>query len=283
MAKYLRYAEVRRFLRTPTCDESEANSLAYLSGCASWFTGATMYFRLALPVECSGLQKLNIYGCPGAETVCGESILGIASVWVGVPEDATPLKEKCREQQQLVLDLAHRAVQVASERFGFSMAPFDAAKLQVEAGDYALKYQAGKTKASPNKKWRASVWCRFDQKMITELRIAAADGTIVSQTAFAQADDNSLGQLAWEGNESIRVPLTSVTGDAHWRCSLDGKYEFVFPKSETGSAHALHQHATMLLDGTWVIPDRTTGLTLLRRSAAAGYPHAIKRLQREAS
>ncbi|ADB15786.1 hypothetical protein Psta_1103 [Pirellula staleyi DSM 6068] len=48
MAKYLRYAEVRGFLRCPTPDESPANRLDYLSGCPNWFTGAAMYFRLAL-------------------------------------------------------------------------------------------------------------------------------------------------------------------------------------------------------------------------------------------
>ena len=281
MAKYLRYAEVRGFLRSPTPDESPANRLDYLSGCPNWFTGAAMYFRLALPVACASVQKLNIYGCPVAGTLCSESVLGIADVWSQVPEDAAALTGNCTLQQRLVLDLAHAAVQAASKRFDFSMATFDAAYQQVEANDYALEYQVGKTKTSPDKKWRASVWCRFEQQLITELLVTNFEGTLVSRYPFAQADDHCLGQLTWEGSGTIRVPLTAATGDPHWLCSLDGTYQFVYPKSAAGSPHALYQHATMLLDGIWVIPDRLTGLALLHRSAAAGYSHAIKRLARE--
>lgn len=282
MAKYLRYAEVRGFLRRPTAvgaDESDANTLAYLVGCPNWFTGASMYFRIALPVACADVTKLNIYGCPETSTHCEEAVLGIASVWVTVPRNPPNELTNCRMQQAFTLDLAHTAILAAAERYSFDTGPFVAAKRQVEENDYALRFQIGKTKKSPDKKYAASVWCEFDTQFRTELIVTRGDGSECCRYQFATTDDTSVGQLQWHGNEQVHVPLTAVSGDAYWACSLDGTFSFVFPKSESGSAHDLYRHATMLLDGTWVLPDRESGLRLLERAAAGGYKHAIRRLQ----
>jgi len=96
MAKYRRDAKIRGFLREPTNDESDANRLTYLVGCENWFTGVAMYFRIALPVPCVGVQKLNIYGCPNSPTICEEPTLGIATVWVKVPSKAPAALDDCK-------------------------------------------------------------------------------------------------------------------------------------------------------------------------------------------
>lgn len=282
MAKYLRYAEIRGFLRRPSnvgADESEANRLPYLVGCPNWFTGASMYFRAALPVACSDVQKLNIYGCPDSPTYCDEPVLGIASVWVNVPVDRGEMLVSCRLQQAFTLDVAHTAILAAAERFSFGVTPFVAARKLVEENDYALRFQIGKTKKSPNRKYSASVWCDFDTQYRTELVVARNDGSEYCRYQFATTNDSSIGQLQWQGNEKVHVPLTAVSGGAYWDCSLDGTFSFVFPKSEGGSAHDLYRHATMLLDGPWVMPDTESGLRLLEQAADAGYKHAIRRLQ----
>lgn len=283
MAKYLRYAEIRGFLRCHThvtADESDANTLRYLVGCPNWFTGAKMYFRTALPVASPHVQKLNIYGCPSSPTFCDEAVLGIASVWVNVPADSSSILGSCRSQQAFALELAHSAVLAAAERFSFDVSSFLAAKKQVEGNDYALRYLIGKTRKSPNRKYAASVWCQFDTQYRCELVVTGCDGAEHCRYHFACGDENSVGQLRWHGNEQVHVPLTAVSGDAYWACSLDGTSSFVFPKSDNGSAHHLYQHATMLLDGLWVMPDRQTGMQLLERAAKAGYKHAIRRLER---
>ncbi len=282
MAKYLRYAEIRGFLRRTSpvgADESDANRLTYLVGCPNWFTGASMYFRTALPVACSDVQKLNIYGCPDSPTFCDEPVLGIASVWVNVPADPGEMLVDCRLQQAFTLDMAHTAILAAAGQFSFDVSPFVEAKKQVEENNYALKYQIGKTRKSPDRKYSASVWCDFDTQFRTELVVTRSDGSECCRYQFATTDDSSIGQLQWHGNEKVHVPLTAVSGGAYWACSLDGTYSFVFPKSEGGSAHDLYRHATMLLDGPWVMPDRESGLRLLERAADAGYKHAIRRLQ----
>ncbi|QDS90925.1 hypothetical protein EC9_51430 [Rosistilla ulvae] len=282
MAKYLRYAEVRGFLgrsRQPTADERDTNRLAYLVGCPNWHTGATMYFRSALPVECPHVQKLNIYGCPNSPTLCDEPVLGIASVWVNVPPDPSSGLGSCRLQQAFALELAHTAVLSAAERFSFDVAPFLAAKKQVEENDYALRYQIGKTRKSPNRKFAASVWCHFDTQYRSELLVTSSDGSLRCRYQFATGDERSIGQLRWHGNEQVHVPLAALPGDAYWACSLDETFSFRFPKSEGGSAHHLYQHATMLLDGPWVMPDSQRGMQLLESAANAGYKHAIRRLQ----
>lgn len=280
MTKFLRDAEIRGFLREPTF-ESDSNRITYLTGCESWFTGAAMYFRKALPIQCSGVQKLNMYGCPNAETRCDEPTLGIADVWVNVPSMAPPSLHGCRSQQAFVLDLAHSGIVAASKRFAFDVAVFDEAKLYVEENDYQLSYQIGKTKASPDRNYTAAVFCRFDNQYICELRVMRHDGTLECVFHFAHANEHSIGQLRWDGCDKIRIPLTAVTGDAHWNIFLDGRVRFVFPKSEMCDPHHQYQHAILLLDGTFVLPDRIAGLDLLERSAKAGYKHAIRRLQRE--
>lgn len=280
MTKFLRDAEIRGFLREPTF-ESDSNRITYLTGCENWFTGAAMYFRKALPIQCSGVQKLNIYGCPDAETRCDESTLGIANVWVNVPSMAPPSLYGCTSQQAFVLDLAHAGIVAASKRFAFDVAVFDEAKLDVEANDYRLRYQIGKTKASPDRKYTAAVFCRFDKQYISELRVMKHDGTLEGVYHFANGNEHSIGQLRWDGCDKIRIPLTAVTGDAHWNIFLDGRVRFVFPKSEMCDPHHQYQHAILLLDGTFVLPDKIAGLDLLERSAKAGYKHAIRRMQRE--
>ncbi len=283
MAKYLRYAEIRGFLQHPTrvnADERDTNRLTYLVGCPNWHTGATMYFRSALPVQCPHVQKLNIYGCPNSPTFCDEPVLGIASVWVNVPPAPPDVLRSCRCQQVFTLELAHTAVLAAAGRFCFDVTSFLVAKKQVEENDYALAYQIGKTRKSPNRKYAASVWCHFDTQYRTELLVIGDDGSQLCRYQFATGDENSIGQLRWHGNEQVHVPLTAVSGDAYWACSLDGTFSFVFPKSEGGSAHHLYQHATLLLDGPWVMPDTHIGMQLLERAADAGYQHAIRRLQR---
>lgn len=282
MAKYLRYAEVRGFLRRPSAvgaDESEANRLTYLVGCPNWFTGASMYFRMALPVACADVKKLNIYGCPETQTHCDGPVLGFADVWVNVPTDPSEMRGNCRLQQAFTLDLAHTAILAAAEQYSFDVSPFVAAKKQVEEDGYALRFQIGKTKKSPDRKYSASVWCDFDTQFRTELVVTRSDGSDYCRYQFATTDDSSVGQLQWQGNDKVHVPLTAVSGDAYWACSLDGTFSFVFPKSEGGSPHDLYRHATMLLDGPWVMPDRESGLRLLERAADAGYKHAIRRLQ----
>jgi hypothetical protein len=107
------------------------------------------------------------------------------------------------------------------------------------------------------------------------------DGTLECVYHFASGNEHSIGQLRWDGCDKIRIPLTALTGDAHWNIFLDGRVRFVFPKSEIGDPHYLYQHAILLLDGAFVVPDRIAGLDLLERSAKAGYKHAIRRLQRE--
>ena len=280
MAKYLRDAEIRGFLREPTC-ESDSNRITYLTGCENWFTGAAMYFRKALPVQCFGVQKLNIYGCPNAETICDESTLGIANVWVNVPSIVPSSLDNCKSQQAFALELAHAGIIAASKRFEFNLAVFDEAKMSVEENDYVLSYEIGKSKASPDRKYTAAVFCRYDNRYITELRVMQKDGTLQCLYHFANGNENSIGQLRWDACDKIRIPLTAVTGDAHWDCYLDGRIRFVFPKSETGDSHQLYQHAILLLDGAFVVPDRIAGMDLLERSAKAGYKHAIRRLQRE--
>lgn len=240
-----------------------------------------MYFRIALPVECFGVQKLNIYGCPDSATICSESILGIATVWTNIPSSAPAGLENCRSQQQFTLDLAHTGIIAASRRFEFELDRFHVAKLSVEQNEYALAYQIGKTKTSPDKRFTAAILYRYDNGCITELRVMRKDGTLQCQYQFARGDEASIGQLRWEAADKICIPLTAVTGDAHWDCNLDGRFEFVFPRSQTGDSHHLYQHATLLLDGTWVLPDRRAGLDLLERAAKAGYKHAIRRFQRE--
>ncbi|MDA1015014.1 MAG: hypothetical protein O3A00_11265 [Planctomycetota bacterium] len=237
-----------------------------------------MYFRSALPVECPHVQKLNIYGCPESPTLCEEAILGIASVWVNVPTDPSDVLASCRLQQAFTLELAHAAVLSAAERFSFDVTSFLAAKNQVEENDYTLRYQIGKTRKSPNRKYAASVWCHFDTRYRSELLVTGGDGSPYCRYQFATGDENSIGQLRWHGNGEVHIPLTAVSGCAYWACSLDGTFSFVFPKSEDGSAHHLYQHATMLLDGPWVMPDGQTGMQLLERAANAGYKHAIRRL-----
>lgn len=281
MTKFLRDAEIRGFLREPRCDESDANRLSYLGGCQNWFTGAAMYFRIALPVPCFGVQKLNIYGCPDLETICSESLLGIATVWVNIPSSVPAELKNCRSQQQFTLDLAHSGIIAASRRFEFDLERFHAANVRVKENAYALTYQIGKTKTSPDKKFTAAVLYRYDNGCITELCVMKKDGSLQCRYQFARGNETSIGQLRWEASDKICIPLTGVTGDAHWECNLDGRFEFVFPKSQTGDSHHLYQHATLLLDGTWVLPDRRAGLALLERSAKAGYKHAIRRLQRE--
>jgi hypothetical protein len=107
------------------------------------------------------------------------------------------------------------------------------------------------------------------------------DGTLECVSHFANGNEHSIGQLRWDGYDKIRIPLTAVTGDAHWNIFLDGSVRFVFPKSDTCDPHHQYQHAILLLDGTFVVPDRIAGLDLLERSAKAGYKHAIRRLQLE--
>ena len=280
MTKYLRDAEIRGFLRAPIY-ESDSNRITYLTGCENWFTGAAMYFRKALPVPCSGVQKLNIYGCPNAETICGESVLGIADVWVNVPSLSPSFLNDCKSQQAFVLDLAHEGIVAASKRFAFDVAVFDEAKLYMEENDYRLSYQIGKTKASPDRKYTAAVFCRFDKQYISELRVIKHDGTLECVFHFANGNEDSIGQLRWDGYDKIRIPLTAISGDAHWEYVLGNRVRFVFPKSEMGDPHYLHQHAILLLDGAFVVPDKIAGLDLLERSAKAGYKHAIRRMQRE--
>ena len=281
MAKYLRDAEIRGFLREPTYDESDSNRLSYLVGCKNWFTGAAMYFRSALPVECLGVQKLNIYGCPNSETVCDESTLGIATVWVNVPSKIPSHLDNCTSQQAFALELAHSGITAASRRFNFNLDAFDEAKASVEKSAYALNYQLGKAKTSPDRKYTAAVFCRHDNSYITELRVMKKDGSLQCLYPFANGNENSIGQLRWDACDRIRIPLTAITGDAYWECHLDGRFRFVFLKSGIGDSHHLYQHALLLLDGTWVLPDRIAGMDLLERSAQAGYKHAVRRLQRE--
>ncbi|MFM7187661.1 MAG: hypothetical protein ACKO14_07565 [Armatimonadota bacterium] len=240
-----------------------------------------MYFRKALPVHCSGVQKLNIYGCPNTETRCDESTLGIADVWVNVPSIAPPSLHDCKSQRAFVLDLAHAGIVAASNRFAFDVAVFEEAKLYVEEHDYRLSYQIGKTKSSPDRKYTAAVFCKFDNQYITELRVMKNDGTLDCVSHFANGNEYSIGQLRWDGCARVRIPFTAVTGDAHWICSLDGRVRFVFPKSEMCDPLYMYQHAILLLDGSFVVPDRIAGLELLEHSAKAGYKHAIRRLQRE--
>jgi hypothetical protein len=282
MTKFLRYAEIRGFLRCRTpvsADERPPNRLQYCTGCPNWFTGAAMYFRTALPVECADVAKLNIYGCADSSTVCDEAVLGIANVWVNVPPEPADILVDCRAQQAFALDLAHTAIQTAAERFSFQLDSFVAAKALVEKDDYVLRYQIGKTRKSADRKYAASVWCHFDSHFKTELIVLNSAGGEHCRYQFATGDETSIGQLLWQGNDRVHVPLTSVTGDAYWDCSLDGTFSFKFPKSDDGSAHHLYQHATMLLDGTWVLPDKHAGMQLLQRAADAGYKHAIRRLQ----
>jgi hypothetical protein len=263
-----------------TADEREKNQLDYLVGCPNWHTGASMYFRSALPVKCANVQKLNIYGCPNSPTFCDEPVLGIASVWVNVPQDPSDVLGSCRLQQAFTLELAHTAILAAAERFSFDVVPFVAAKKLVEDNDYALRYQIGRQRKSPNRKYTASVWCHFDTHYRTEVVVTDGDGSQRCRIHFANGDERSIGQLRWRGNDQVHVPLTVASGDAYWSCSLDGTFSFVFPKSESGSAHHLYQHATLLLDGPWLLPDRHAGLLFLERAASAGYKHAIRRLQR---
>ena len=68
-------------------------------------------------------------------------------------------------------------------------------------------------------------------------------------------------------------------GTAQPQVAVAGEGTFVFPRSECRSAQHWYQHATMLLDGLWVMPDRRTGMQLLERAASAGYQHAINRLR----
>ena len=222
MAKYLRDAEIRSFLREPTC-ESDSNRITYLTGYENWFTGAAMYFRKALPVQCFGVQKLNIYGCPNAETICDESTLGIAHVWVNVPSIIPSSLDNCKSQQAFALELAHAGIIAASKRFEFDLAVFDEAKMSVEDNDYVLSYEIGKSKASPDRKYTAAVFCRYDNRYITELRVMKKDGTLQCLYHFANGNENSIGQLRWDAYDRIRIPLTAVTGDAHWDCYLDGR------------------------------------------------------------
>jgi len=280
MAKNLRGAEVRGFLRAPT-HESDSNQITYLTGCENWFTGAAMYFRKALPVPCSGVQKLNIYGCPNAETICGESVLGIADVWVNVPSLSPSFLNDCKSQQAFVLEVAHAGIIAASKRFAFDVAVFDEAKRYVEENDFQLSYQIGKSKASPDRQHIAAVFCRYDNQYICELRVMKKDGTLDCVVHFANGNEDSIGQLRWDGYDKIRIPLTAISGDAHWEYVLGTRVRFVFPKSEIGDPHYLYQHAILLLDGAFVVPDTIAGLDLLERSAKAGYKHAIRRMLRE--
>lgn len=151
----------------------------------------------------------------------------------------------------------------------------------MEENAYALSYQIGKTKASPDRLYTAAVWCRHDNGYIAELRVIKKDGSLQCFYHFANANENSIGQLQWDDSNKIRIPLTAVTEKAHWNCYLDGRFSFVFPKSETGDSHHLYQYAIMLLDGIWVLPDKIAGMSLLERAAEAGYKHAVRRLQCE--
>lgn len=261
-------------------DESASNRLNYLAGCPNWHTGVLMYFRRALPIPCPRVQKLCVYGCPNAESFCTESILGIASVWVNVPADSSNLAGDCKRQQAFALDVAHAGVLTAADLFYFDVSPFLEAKEIVERNDYELKYQIGKSKASPNRKYTAFVWCEFDNQYKTVLLVTNKDGSTCCSYQFATGNEASIGQLRWEGNEQVHIPLTALGGNPYWSCNIDGSFEFVFPKSEHGSAHDVYRHATLLLDGPWVIPDHTQGTQLLKQAAAAGYKHAIRRLER---
>lgn len=200
---------------------------------------------------------------------------------MNVPSIVPSSLDNCKSQQAFALELAHAGIIAASKRFEFDLTVFDKAKISVEENDYILSYEIGKSKASPDRKYTASVFCRYDNHYISELRVMKKDGTHQCLYHFANGNENSIGQLRWVACDKIRIPLTAVSGDAHWDCDLDGRIRFVFPKSETGDSHQLYQHAILLLDGTWVVPDRIAGMDLLERSAKAGYKHAIRRLDRE--
>lgn len=282
MAKFLRSAGVRGYLKTMTlvgADETPANQLKEFWDCPNWFTGAAMYFRLALPVACSHAQKLNIYGCPVTATTCEDAVLGVASVWVPVPASSADYSGNCRRQQALTLEVAHTAIECAAERFSFDRSPFVAARQQVEQNDYVLRFQIGKSRKSPNRKFTAAVWCEFETHYRTELVVTRDDGSECCRYAFATTDDSSIGQIQWQGNEQVHVPLTAISGGAHWICALDGTYSFISPNSQSSSPHHWYQHARMLLEGLWVIADPVAGLMFLKRAAAAGDKHAIRRLQ----
>jgi len=240
-----------------------------------------MYFRKALSVLCSDVQKLNMYGCPNGETVCGEPTLGIADVWVNFPSVTPASVNDCKSQQAFVRDLVHEGIVAASKRFGFAVDNFVEAKLYVEQSDYQLSYQIGNSKASPDRKYTAAVWCNFDNQYICKLRVMNRDGTLLCVCHFANGNEHSIGQLRWDGCDNVRIPLTTVTGDAYWNCHLDGSVRFVFPKSETGDPHHLYQHAILLLDWAFVVFDRTARLDLLVRSVSPGFKYAIRRLHRE--
>jgi len=247
--------------------------------CPNWFTGVAMYFRRALPVACRDVVKLNLYGCADSPTICEDPVLGIANVWVQVPSTPPPGIVDCRAQQGFALEVAHTAIQAAAARHSFPLEPFTEARQAVEQEHYVFRYQIGKSRQSPDRQYSAAVWCSFDAQFKTELIVTHRNGSLKCQYPFATGDETSVGQLMWQGNDRVHVPLTGVSGGAFWDCGLDGQFRFEFPKSSGDSPHHWYQHAVLLLEGPWVLPDEAAGRALLQRAADAGYKHAVRRVE----
>jgi len=276
MTKYLRYLTFNGFQDSPT-DADVADATA----CRQWepnvWNGVEMYKRYALPVPCPDLAKLIVYASFSGVIPPTEPVLGIAYCWVQVSRNLLAVTG-VRSQQRFLLETLHKAVTSSAPSFGYSVTRFEDAFKQVVDEDFANELFVGPARWSPNRKISAQVFFRFDNKPFTYVVFRDRFGAETSQLLFAHSHPNSLGKLEWLSNHQVRIWQANKRD--YWLCDLSGDFQFFYPPADAGDPHSLYRLAEVLLDGRGVIPDEETGLSLLERSAAAGYKHAIGRLRR---
>lgn len=277
MTKYLRYLSFRGFQRSPV--DSDAATIAIAK---NWepnvWNGIDMYERYALPVPCSDVAKINIYASLDGCLPPTKPVLGIAVCWVEVTEDVSSLST-VRDQQEFVLSLVHSAVLSVADDFGFDKVPFVSAYQKVIDEDFRNEMCIGRPRSSPNRRLKAQIFYRFDNRPETYVLIRDKSGDVVQQIHFAQSSPESLGPIQWISNDELCIWHKNMRD--HWLCHLEGHVQFVYPPAETGDAHALYRLATMLIEGQGVLPDFERGIRLLQQAADAGYKHAQRRLERE--
>lgn len=277
MTKYFRYLSFRGIQQSPVDSDAATIAIAKHWEPNVW-NGIKMYERYALPVPCTELAKLNIYGSLDGCLPPTDPVLGVAFCWVEVTQDLSSLTTT-QLRQAFVLQLVHSAVLAVADHFGFDNAPFIAAYQKVIDDDFQNEYCVGSPRSSPNRRLKAQISYRFDKRPETYVVIRDKRGDAVQEILFAHSLPESIGTIRWISNDEICVWHKNKRD--HWLCNLNGLSRFVYPPAETGDAHALYRLATMLIDGQGVIPDYPRGMGLLQQAANAGYKHAQRRLDRE--